>query len=1003
MKLKGHSPVDLIINNRKLIEKIYIVLVIFSLICVPMVGINYDLTKYLPDSSPSAQALDIMEDEFTYPGMGRVMLEDVTLYEAKNIKDHIADVDGVDMVMWCDMATNIYGSSEFINYDNIDDYYKDNTAYMDVIFTDKDSSNQTHKAVHEIENIVGDKGLVAGSAVSDTNLGPTINKEVARVMALAVVIIYIILTITTTSWFEPVLFLSVLGIAILINMGTNIIFGEISFLSNAVGAVLQLACSMDYSIFLLHAFTQECATGAEPEQAMANAWRTAFSSIGASGMTTIVGFAAMALMNFGIGPDMGFVLAKGIALSLMTVLLLMPALILRSQNIIAKTQHRPFIPKQGRGIGEFAYKIRRIVFLVVLIIIIPCYIAQGMANFSYGNEAVANSPGTPVYEAEQQMNAKFGKSNMMIALVPPDSNITEKKMTEEIDDLSYVKYALSLSSVLPEGIPEDFLPENITSLMHSKNWARVIINVRSAGESDDAFKFSDNIRAIIDKYYPNETTYLVGVTPSTQDIKDIIVPDYNRVNIVSLLGVALVIAITYKALIAQGMANFSYGNEAVANSPGTPVYEAEQQMNAKFGKSNMMIALVPPDSNITEKKMTEEIDDLSYVKYALSLSSVLPEGIPEDFLPENITSLMHSKNWARVIINVRSAGESDDAFKFSDNIRAIIDKYYPNETTYLVGVTPSTQDIKDIIVPDYNRVNIVSLLGVALVIAITYKALILPIVVLIPIECAIFINTALPYIYGQRTMYLGFIIVGCIQLGATVDYSILMTGNYLDARSQGDKKEAAIRAVSVSAESVMTSGLIVMTVAYGLYFMTSVEAISGLGQLIGRGALISVILVLFFLPMCLMLFDRWIVKSDYAEKKHAKMNKIRATKIKLPILSELHQQRVNLQNQIRENRKARNKELRLKLKNLMNGDGFKLPQNYTPPTQEPSKQQQTEESAHKRMIGKKLRMRIHNRIEMRKEQLEQLAQRLGSDKNKPNDSQNDNQNDNTEENDHENR
>ena len=190
----------------------------------------------------------------------------------------------------------------------------------------------------------------------------------------------------------------------------------------------------------------------------------------------------------------------------------------------------------------------------------------------------------------------------------------------------------------------------------------------------------------------------------------------------------------------------------------------------------------------------------------------------------------------------------------------------------------------------------------------------------------------------------------------------------------------------------MTSGLIVMTVAYGLYFMTSVEAISGLGQLIGRGALISVILVLFFLPMCLMLFDRWIVKSDYAEKKHAKMNKIRATKIKLPILSELHQQRVHLQNQIRENRK-----------NLMNGDGFKLPQNYTPPTQEPSKQQQTEESAHKRMIGKKLRMRIHNRIEMRKEQLEQLAQRFGSDKNKPNDSQNDNQNDNTEENDHENR
>ena len=149
MKLNGHNPVDLIINHRKLIEKVFTILVVFSLICIPMVGINYDLTKYLPDSSPSAQALDIMEDEFTYPGMGRVMLHDVTLYEAKNIKDRIADVEGVDMVMWADMTTNIYGSSEFIDYDDIDDYYHedDQSAYMDVIFEDKDSSSQTHKAV----------------------------------------------------------------------------------------------------------------------------------------------------------------------------------------------------------------------------------------------------------------------------------------------------------------------------------------------------------------------------------------------------------------------------------------------------------------------------------------------------------------------------------------------------------------------------------------------------------------------------------------------------------------------------------------------------------------------------------------------------------------------------------------------------------------------------------------------------------------------------------------
>lgn len=811
MKLNGHNPVDLIINHRKLIEKIFTVLVLLSLICAPMVGINYDLTKYLPDSSPSAQALDIMEDEFTYPGMGRVMLKDVTLYEAKNIKDRIADVDGVDMVMWADLTTNIYGSSEFIDYDDIDDYYhEDNqTAYMDIVFKDKDSSTQTHKAIRQIEQIVGEHGLVAGSATSDTNLGPTINKEVARVMVLAVIIIYIILTITTTSWFEPVMFLSILGIAIVINMGTNIFLGEISFLSNAVGAVLQLACSMDYSIFLLHAFTQERAQGIEPEQAMANAWRSAFSSVFASGMTTIVGFAAMCLMNFGIGPDMGIVLAKGIAISLATVLLLMPALILRFQDIVAKTKHRPFIPTQSRGIGNFAFRIRRPLFIAVLLIIIPCYVAQGMANFSYGNEAVANSPGTPVYEAEQQMNAEFGKSNMMIALVPLDSNLTEKQMTDEIDDLPYVKYALSLSSVLPEGIPEDFLPENITSIMHSEHWARVIINVRSSGESEDAFHFADSIRAIVNRYYPGETTYLVGVTPSTQDIKSIIVPDYNRVNIVSLLGVALVVALTYKALI-------------------------------------------------------------------------------------------------------------------------------------------------------------------------------LPLVVLIPIECAIFINTALPYIYGQRTMYLGFIIVGCIQLGATVDYSILMTGNYLDARTQGDKKEAAIRAVSTSAESVMTSGMIVMTVAYGLYFMTSVEAISSLGRLIGRGAFISVIMVLFFLPMCLMIFDRFIVKPDHAERKHAKMNRIHAMKIKLPTLSALHEQRLRLHQQIRENRHARHKQTRAKLNSLLHGKGYTLPE-------QPDEPQQTETQSSGRTLPKRVRMRLKARLDKRRARLSDLISAKKNDNEQSNTEENDNE------------
>ena len=733
VKKEGRRPVELIIRKRKVIEKLFLILFIFNLACIPFVGVNYDLTKYLPDSAPSAQALDIMEKEFTYPGMGRVMLQDVTLREAKAIKDQIAKVDGVDMVLWCDTTTNIYGSSEFIDYSNIEDYYKDGDAYMDITFLESDSSDRTHEAVHEIQSIIEGKGIMAGSAASDTMLGPTINSEVARVMALAVVVIFLILMITTTSWFEPALFLLVMGIAIVIGMGTNLFFGEISFMSNAVGAVLQLACSMDYSIFLLHSFTREKANDIEPEQAMANALRQAVSSIGASGATTVVGFLALAFMRFGIGPDMGFVLAKSIICSLLTVLLLMPALILRFQNVIDRTAHRPFLPG-FRKMGEFAYKIRIPLTVLVLLLVIPCYVGQGMADFTYGNEAITNSPGTDIYDNENLMNKKFGRSNMMLALVPVGDNVTEKAMTEELDALPYTRYVMGLADMLPSGIPEEFLPESLTGQLHSENWARVIVNVRSAGESTAAFQYTDEIRGIVEKYYPNDKTYVVGVTPATEDIRDIITDDYAFVNILSLLGVALVVVITYKSLF-------------------------------------------------------------------------------------------------------------------------------------------------------------------------------LPLVVLIPIESAVFINTALPYIYGQRTMFLGFIIVSCVQLGATIDYSILMTGNYLDARAQGDKKEAAIRTVTQSALSILTSGFILAAAGYGLYFLTSIEAVGSLGRLIGRGALLSMFLVLFMLPACLLAFDRFIIKPDHAQKKHARMNRIRQNKLTFPTLSALQKQRLALREQIRKNRKARRQAL----------------------------------------------------------------------------------------------
>lgn len=679
--MRSNNLVDLIIEKRRLIEKIFAVLVLASIIFFPFVGVNYDLSEYLPHDAPSKAGLNLMEEEFGYPGTARIMIGEVSIYEAKIYKDKIENVDGVDMVMWADTTTDIYQSGQFLKNDDISDYYKDGYAVMDVTFIEGDSAKTTHKAINAIKEITGDKGYFTGSAVQNKSLSETLTKEIAIAMVMGVVMIAAILCLTTNSWFEPFLFLMIMGIAIVINMGSNIFLGTISFLTFSVAAILQLAIAMDYSIFLLHSFTREKAKGFEPEVAIKNAIKQSTSSILSSGATTIVGFIVLALMRFTIGKDMGIVLAKGIVISLFTVLLLMPALILRWADKVEKTAHKPLMPS-FRPLGETIYKIRYIVLIIVVIITPPAYVAQGMNNFLYGNDALGSSEGTVVYEDERKINERFGRSNLMLAIIPNDSMVTEKELTDEIENLYYVKSVTSLSGTLPEGIPESFLPQRLTSKLHTENYSRMLITIKTSAESKLAFDCSDEIQSIVKKYY-------------------------------------------------------------------------------------------------TEK-------------------------------------------------------------------------------AYVVGVTPSTQDIKNTITDDYNRVNILSLIGVAIVVMITFKSGIIPIVVMIPIEVAIFINMSIPYIIGDKMIFMGYIIVSCLQLGATIDYSILVTNNYLDARAELDKKEAAITSITMSALSVLTSGTILTTVGYGLFFTSSVAAIADIGRLVGRGALFSMVLVLALLPILLTASDKLI-------------------------------------------------------------------------------------------------------------------------------------------------
>ena len=454
--IKTNGFANTIVRRRHLIEMLFLVLVFLSAINAPRVKVNYDLTEYLPSYTESKKAIDLMEREFGYPGTARIMITDVSIYEAYLYQQMIENVDGVDMVTW--MTQDVYMAQDFIDLDAQKDYYKDRCAVMDVTFEQGDNDEATKEAIGAIQDILGERGRYAGPAVENKSLEETLTKEIQIIMAVAVVLILLILCLTTDSWFEPVLFLTVMGIAIILNMGSNIFLGTISFMSSSVSSVLQLATSMDYSVFLLHTYVRrnEEKPGNE-EKAMAGALKESAVSILSSAMTTFVGFMALLAMRFGLGRDVGLVLGKSIICSVVTVLFLMPALLLRFGGLIEKTKHKSVMPKFHLA-SRAVFRLRYLVLALMAVVAVPAYVAQNMNSFTFGNSALGRSEGTKVYDDTAEIEAKFGRSNLYLVIVPNETPIKERELADELEDLYYVKSVMGIANVLPVGIPEDFIP-----------------------------------------------------------------------------------------------------------------------------------------------------------------------------------------------------------------------------------------------------------------------------------------------------------------------------------------------------------------------------------------------------------------------------------------------------------------------------------------------------------------------------------------------------------------
>ncbi len=660
-----------ITRHKKLVIAIFLVATVISAVLILGVSVNYDLTDYLPEDSESTIALDLMYEEF---GSGvpntRVMVRNLTLTGAVEMKEKIAQAPGVTGVMWLDDTQDMSTPIELMGSATVEQYWHDGTALYQVTIEEGRES----EAVAALYEMLGSDVAISGNSANTASMQNLVVSEVVGAASILIPIIIIILLLTTTSWISPALFLLTIGVAVLINMGTNVVFGEISFVTQSVSPILQLAVSLDYAIFLLNSFGRHRQEVDSSETAMRLAIKESFSSIAASAATTLFGFMALMFMRFGIGSDLGLNLMKGIVLSYVSVMVFLPALALASVKLLDKTSHRPII-HTGKRLGRALVKVRIPALILVLIAVIPCYLAQTRADFLYGNG-----------------------------------------------------------------------------------------------------------------------------TPDTRT---------------------------------------DYGRDTVA-------------INEEFGESNALVLLVPRGDPGAEAKMAEELAGIDHVTSVLSYAGTVG-AVPEGFLDESIVSQFYSDGYARIIMYTDTSEEGDEAFAVVEQVRATADKYYSE--SWLCGQSANLYDMRDVVTADSTLVNWIAIGFIFLTLLVTFKSATLPFILLFVIEAAIWINLSVPYFADQPLVYIGYLVINTVQLGATIDYAILMTNGYTANRRTMGKREAVVATLNTNFESVLTSGVILTAAGLCLGFVSSLQVVAELGILLARGTVLSMAMVVLALPALLMLFD----------------------------------------------------------------------------------------------------------------------------------------------------
>ena len=754
-----------IVDKRNLIFFLYVCALIFCLFSRSWVRVCNDITEYLPDTTETRQGLTLMEEEFTTFATARVMVSHVTYEMAEDLAEQMEQIEGVSSAVFgsSDVGADTEEDSEPETPEDIAEYFKGADALISVTFDGEEEDEISLAALSAIRELLEPYDYYIDSAVGNSQAASLAN-EMGIILAVAAVIIVLVLLLTSRSYAEiPVLLLTFVAAAVL-NLGTNFIFGEISFVSNSVNVVLQLALAIDYAIIMLHRFLEEREYAGDREACIA-AVSASIPSISASSLTTISGLAAMMFMQFQIGFDMGVVLIKAILFSMLSVFTLMPGLLMLFSKAMEKTRHRSFIPKIDRW-GKLTLKLRYVGAPLFAVAVVAGFLLSNQCPYVYGYSQIETARQNETQIAERRVNETFGTQNIMALLVPKGDYASEKALLDRLESYDQVDYAMGLSNV----------------------------------EVTDGYTLTDSLT-------PRQFSEMTDL-------------DYDLV------------CLLYTAYAAEGE---EYGRIVGGlNDYAVPLMDMFffAYDKAEEGYVNL------------DEEQQADLDDL-YQQLSDARKQLLGD------------------TYTRMLISLDLPEEGEETFAFLQTIHREAERYYDADHVYLVGDSTSDYDLSVSFARDNVMISVLSVVFVIIVLLFTFQSVGLPLLLILVIQGSIWINFSFPGITRQPIFFMSYLVVTSIQMGANIDYAIVISSWYNELKGNMSRREAIIQALDLSFPTVLTSGSILSAAGFLIGRITTEPAIVGIGVCLCRGTLISMFLVMFILPQILFLGDQVVERTRF--------------------------------------------------------------------------------------------------------------------------------------------